>query len=96
MGRIRKIVKPKLKIKIIDFHDKHALNTLKENEFDLVIIANKYEQEFKVIHNGVMEFNSSHKLNLVEINDYIRECYDAYNNVSDLNFHNASTNRSWI
>ena len=85
-----------LKFKIIDYFDKHNLATLDEKQYHVVLLANTYEQEFKVIHNTIMEFDNSEKLKLIDINDYILNCHNAYNGVSELNFHHANTNRSWI
>ena len=76
-----------LKLKIINYHDHHTLNEINFDDYDLIILANTYEQEFKVLKNSVMEYDSNIKQKLIDINDYIMSCYDAYNGVSELNLH---------
>ncbi|RLF56161.1 MAG: hypothetical protein DRN27_09845 [Thermoplasmata archaeon] len=89
-------MKTKLRIKIINYFDKHLLAEIDAKDYDVIIVANTYEQEFIVVHNNVMEYDSSVRLQLIEVNSYILDCYDAYNGVSELNLHKANTNRSWI
>ena len=76
-----------LKLKIFNYFDKHLLTEENFDKYDVVIIANSYESEFKVAKNTYMVEDETVKHKILDINDYILSCYDAYNGVSELNLH---------
>ena len=54
------------------------------NYFDKDSLIDLEQDDYDVI----IEYDETEKHDLNNINDYILQCYDTYNGVSDLNFHN--------
>jgi len=77
-----------LKLKIFNYFDKELLTIENFDKYDIVLIANNYESEFKIAKNTIMIEDENVKHKILDINDYILSCHDAYNGVSDLNLHN--------
>lgn len=80
-----------VKFKHIDYleYNQKTVESLNHNDYDVIVIFNRYQNEFKVIKNKVMNFDPNVKINLDTISDYILECNNINNDVSDLNFHEA-------